>query len=693
MKRALWLWVALGLLVGCGPTTPEVVETAEATPEAYPLLSREVLFGNPDRSSPQISPTGEYFSWLAPVDGVMNVWVAPVSDGSKAAAITKDKKRGIRGYFWAPNGRFVLYVQDKGGDENWRVYSVNVATGEEKDLTPFDGVAARILKVAPEHPSEIVIGLNNRVPELHDVYRVDIDTGEMELLQKNDGFLGYDIDDDFNVRLAWKAQPDGSMQVLKTDGEKWEEFMTIPAEDVLTTDSLGFDHTGDWIYLKDSRKYNTAVLRKTNVKTGETKLLAKNDKADLAGVMRHPTKKHIQMVTFEYDREVRQILDKNIKDDIAALEKLSDGDLWVVSRTLDDNLWIVQYVDDDGPVRWFRYDRTTKKGVYLFANRTQLEGAKLAKMHPVVIKSRDGLDLVSYLTLPADTDKDGDARPDQPLPMVLWVHGGPWSRNSWGYHSYHQWLANRGYAVLSVNYRGSTGFGKEFINASTKEWGGKMHDDLIDAVDWAVTNKIALPDKVAIAGGSYGGYATLVGLTFTPDKFACGVDIVGPSNLNTLLSSIPPYWKPMLDMFATRVGDPRTEEGKKLLEERSPLTKVDAISKPLLIGQGANDPRVKQAEADQIVEKMKTKKIPVTYLLFPDEGHGFARPENRLAFNAVMEAFLAEHLGGRVEPYGSAFKGSSVQIPEGVDQVKGLAEAFPKTPIDTPPDSNGGAMK
>lgn len=333
---------------------------------------------------------------------------------------------------------------------------------------------------------------------------------------------------------------------------------------------------------------------------------------------------------------------------------------------------------DDGPIRYYLYDRIQKKATFLFTNQRDLEGVKLSKIHPVVIKSRDGLDLISYLTLPYWTDSDHDARPNARLPMVLFVHGGPWARDSWGYNPYHQWLANRGYAVLSVNYRGSTGFGKDFINASNLEWAGKMHDDLIDAVNWAIDQGIADKHKIAIMGGSYGGYATLVGLTFTPEVFTCGVDIVGPSNLRTLLETIPPYWKPMMDMWSTRVGDPRTEEGRKFLDSRSPLTYVDRIRKPLLIGQGANDPRVKQSESDQIVRAMQEKNIPVTYILYSDEGHGFARPENRLSFNAVAEQFLAQHLGGRAQPIGDDFQGSTIQVPSGADQIPGLSEALGK---------------
>ncbi|MCH8166145.1 MAG: S9 family peptidase, partial [Planctomycetes bacterium] len=301
----------------------------------------------------------------------------------------------------------------------------------------------------------------------------------------------------------------------------------------------------------------------------------------------------------------------------------------------------------------------------------------LAPMDSEVIRARDRLKLVSYYTLPVGSDADGDGRPEQPLPMVLWVHGGPWWRDFWGYDPVHQWLANRGYAVLSVNFRGSTGFGKKFINAANMEWGGRMQLDLLDGVRWAVKKKIADPQKVAIMGGSYGGYATLVGMTFTPETFACGVDIVGPSNLVTFMETMPPYWEPFVELWATRVGDHRTPEGRSFLAQRSPLTFADRIARPLLIGHGANDPRVKQAESDQIVEIMQEQNIPVTYVLYPDEGHGFARPENRLSFFAVAEAFLAEHLGGRYEPIGDDFEGSSISVPVGADQIPGLREARP----------------
>ncbi len=660
---------------------PEAAKPA-AKPSAAdgtPLIPRQVLFGNPDKASARLSHDGTKLSYLAPKDGVLNVFVGPVDKPDEAKPVTNDTQRGIRSYSWAYDNKHILYVQDSKGDEDWHVYSVDLESGETKDLTPMKGVAAQIEGVSEKFPSEIIVGINDRDPQFHDLYKINIATGDKELLEKNTEFAGYVVDDDFKVRFASKMMPDGSLQYLEPNGDGgWKDYINVGADDTLTTAIAGFDKTGQKLYLTDSRDRNTSALVEIDLADGAQKVLASSDKADLSGVVAHPTEKNIQAVSFDYTRPEWQVLDPAIQGDLDYLKSVADGELQIASRTQDDTKWIVAYVMDDGPVRYYLYDRPNKKADFLFTNRKSLEGQPLAKMHPQVIKARDGLELVSYLTLPVASDPDGDGRPNEPLPMVLVVHGGPWARDSWGYDTEHQLLANRGYAVLSVNYRGSTGLGKEFTNAGNKEWAGKMHDDLIDAVDWAVNEKIADPARVAIMGGSYGGYATLVGLTFTPEKFACGVDIVGPSNIFTLLSTIPPYWAPMVQMFKDRVGDMTTEEGKKLLDERSPLNYVEKINKPLLIAQGANDPRVKQSEADQIVAAMKEKKIPMTYVLFPDEGHGFARPENNLAFYAVAEAFLAEQLGGRYEPVEGAFEGSSITVPEGADQVPGVAEALEK---------------
>ena len=664
---------------GCVASVPGAAPQPAAITQAdVPLIPRRLLFGNPEKAGPTLSDDGKQIAFRAAVNDVMNVWVGPADTPDAAKPVTKDTSRSIRQYFWAYTNAHIIYLQDKGGDENWRVYSVDVGSLETKDLTPFDKVAAQIQGVSRKFPDEILVALNNRTPELHDIYRINIRTGARTLVQRNEKYAGFVTDEDYQVRFAQVFRPDGGLDLLRrTDAGAFEPFESVPADDSLTTYPIGFDKTGQHVYLMDSRGRDTSALFSQDVTTRAKTLLAEDARADAEGVLTHPTEKTIQAVSFNYDRVRWTTIDKGIDEDLKYLQSVTDGDVNVMSRTTDDTRWVVAYVKDNGPVRYYVYDRPARKASFLFTNRPALESAKLTRMHPQEIKARDGLTLVSYLSLPVWSDPDGDGRPAEPLPMVLEVHGGPWGRDVWGLDTVHQLWANRGYAVLSVNFRASTGFGKKFLNAGNREWAGKMHDDLIDAVNWSTAQKIADPKRIAISGGSYGGYATLVGLTLTPDVFAAGVDIVGPSNLSTLLASIPPYWKPQIELFATRVGDNRNEEGRKFLESRSPLMFVDKISKPLLIAQGANDPRVKQAESDQIVKAMQAKKIPVTYALFPDEGHGFARQENSIAFFAISEAFLAKHIGGRAEPIGDGFQGSSVTVPQGPELVPGVKESLP----------------
>jgi dipeptidyl aminopeptidase/acylaminoacyl peptidase len=642
-----------------------------------PLIPRKAFFGNPDKIQPRLSPDGAHLAFLAPADGVLNVWVGPADDPDAARPVTHDTKRGIQTYGWAYTNRHILYVQDRDGDENWRIYSVELSNDRVQELTPVAGVQAQIYKISHKLPSEILIGLNNRDARLHDVYRLNIETGERTLIVENtENFVGFLSDDMYNVRFAMRSTADGGMEMLQAVNGRWELFTKISQEDSLTTEPVGFDKSGKILYMFDSRGRDTAALVALDLESGSQRVLFETSKADVSDVLIHPTERTVQAVAFTYERKHWHVLDAALADDFEYLQTVADGDIEIVSRTLDDRRWVVAYEVDNGPLRYYLYDRSQKRARFLFTNRRALEGVPLAKTHPVFIPARDGLTLVSYVTLPVWTDPDGDGRPSQPLPMVLLVHGGPWWRDRWGYEPLRQWLANRGYAVLNVNFRGSTGFGKKFTNAGDREWGGKMHDDLVDAVRWAIAEQIADPKRIAIMGGSYGGYATLVGLTFTPELFACGVDIVGPSNLVTFINSIPPYWAPMIELLTTRVGDHRTEEGRQFLLSRSPLTYVERICRPLLIGQGANDPRVKQSESDQIVQTMQAKKIPVTYVLFPDEGHGFVRPENRLAFFAVAELFLAQHLGGRFEPIGHDLRGSSITVPVGDRELPGLSEAL-----------------
>lgn len=680
-RLTVWTLTFLAL-AGASGAEPE---EAQREVQEVEVIPRREFFGNPDRASVQISPDGTQISYLAPLDGVMNVWVAPRGDVSKARAVTADRGRGIRVYFWAYTSRHIIYLQDKNGDENWRAYSVDLTTGNEVDLTPLEGVQARIQGVSRYFPEEILVGLNDRNPQLHDLYRINIVTGAREkVVENNEGFFEYVTDDRYRVRFALRLTPDGGNEVMKrAEDGNWEPYLQIPQEDVLTTSAVDFDESGEVLYMIDSRGRDTAALKTVNLKTGEEVTIGEDSRADVDGVLIHPVRKTIEAYATTYELREWRLVDRSLAEDFAYLKGVMSGAWEIVSRSDDDRWWIVADIRDDSPVRYYLYDRKKKEAQFLFTNRSNLENKPLAKMWPATISSRDGLNLVVYYTLPVWSDRDGDKKPDQPLPTVLWVHGGPWFRDTWGYNAVHQWLANRGYAVISVNFRGSTGFGKKFLNAANREWGGKMHDDLIDTVEWAIREGIADPKKIAIGGGSYGGYATLVGMTLTPEVFACGVDLVGPSNLITFMNAIPPYWKPLMDLFITRVGDHRTEEGRKFLMERSPLTYVDRIKRPLLIGQGANDPRVNQKESDQIVEAMQEKGIPVTYALYPDEGHGFARPENSLSFFALADVFLGNCLGGRTEPIGDDLRGASLQVPVGASEIAGLEEALHALSLDS----------
>ncbi len=383
---------------------------------------------------------------------------------------------------------------------------------------------------------------------------------------------------------------------------------------------------------------NAARLLEIDIASGKRKVITEDPQFDVSGTINNPKTNALEAISYSKQRTEYVFVDPRVEADFEVLRKVRSGDIAGISQNLDDNKWIVSFVSDDAPEYWYVYDRATKQATLLFSNRPLLEKYKLSAMKPIEFTARDGMKLYGYLTTPAGLEAKN-------LPMVEFVHGGPWGRDEWGYNRNVQWLSNRGYAVLQINFRGSTGYGKQYVNAGDRQWAGTMHTDLLDGKDWVVKQGIADPVKVCIMGGSYGGYATLAGVTFSPDAFACGVDIVGPSNLNTLLKTIPPYWSTMLATFHKRMGD-----SEEILKQQSPLFKADQIKAPLLIGQGANDPRVNKAESDQIVAAMRKNNKPVQYYVFPDEGHGFARPTNNMAFNAAAEEFLAKYLGGRFEP-------------------------------------------
>lgn len=679
----LLLVSAITLFACSKPTDTSIDTSSDASNEKMQteveLIPRELIFGNPSYTSVQISPTGSMLSYLAPVDGVMNIWVAALDDIGSAKPITQDKGRGIRSYGWVAGMDQLVYVQDKGGDENFLLYGVNPETAEETLYTPFENTRVMMIASDEDIPGKQIIGINNRDPRWHDVYELDIETGELTMLFENtENFGGFNFDNNLELRFGYKSTSAGGAEYFKKTDDGWEMFMEVPPEDLYTTGLAGFSEDNKTLYLMKSNERDTSALFAMDMATGEETLIAESDLADVGGTWRDPDTGIPYVYTVNYDKNRYFALDNKGTKILEKLNNRFTGEVSKTSSTTDDSKWIILESQSNKVATYYVWDRDSNEFTELFSVRPELEDKTLAVMTPEFIETRDGLTMVSYLTLPPNSDIDGDGRPEKPLPLVLNVHGGPWARDSYGYRPTPQWLANRGYAVLQVNFRGSTGFGKSFVNAGDLQWGLAMHDDLIDAVDWAIDENVTTSDKVAIMGGSYGGYATLAGLTFTPDKFACGVDIVGPSNLETLLDSIPPYWESFRRVLELRVGDPNTEEGLAILKAASPLNKVDMIKKPLLIGQGANDPRVKQAESDQIVNAMQEKNIPVTYALFPDEGHGFARPENRLAFYGVAEGFLATCLGGKVEPLGDDLDGSSLTVPVGADVIEGLFEALAK---------------
>jgi dipeptidyl aminopeptidase/acylaminoacyl peptidase len=678
--------------------------------ETEQLIPRSIIFGNPDKISVRISPNGHHTSFIAPHNGVLNIFLAQDHKIEEAKVITNDTHRGIRQYFWSYDNKHIIYSQDKDGDENEHLFKIDIISGEITDVTPLEGVKAQVVGISRKFPDYILIMLNDRRKDFFDLYLLNLKDNKLHLLYNNDNYMDISIDDDFQIRFASQSTLDGGrridifekqdngiaqliekiynepeddsiksiIQTIQNINKK--EFINVQPEDIYTTDVVGFSREYNQIYMIDSRARDKAGLYKFNIMTNEQELIFSSDKADVSGIIQNPETKEIEAITWTYAKDEIKFFSPKVESLFKILETQVDGEWQIASRSLDDKIWIVAVTSDVMPPQYFRVNTETKDAQFLFSGQSSLDNYKLSPMYPIVIKARDGLELVSYLTLPKElqivTSKlDGnifkDIKTNKVLPLVIYVHGGPTARDEWGLDKVHQWLSDRGYAVLSINYRGSTGFGKDFINAGNGQWSRKMHDDLIDGANWAISQGITSQDNIAIMGGSYGGYAALVGLTFTPDFFRCAVDIVGPSNLVTLLESIPPYWAPYIENLNKKTGgNIKTEEGKQELLSRSPITKVSSIKKPLLIGQGANDPRVKQIESDQIVKAMLDKQIPVIYALYPDEGHGFARPENRMSFFMLTESFLYQHMiGGKLEPITQDLDGSSLEIKAGADKL------------------------
>lgn len=647
------------------------IAQAEQTP-----IPRRDFFDNPERAAVTVGPDGTRIAFLSPLDGELNVWVAPVSDPSRAHPVTHDILRGIRLFTWAENSQFILYHVDDTGSENFQIHAVDVNTGADRTLAAVPGARAEIIAESVKRPDEILIDLNDRDPHWRDVYRVNVRTGARTLVYKNSSASQFVADSDLALRFAEIPTPDGGLVVRRfAAAGKLVDYMRIPPDDSLITNFLGFDTANTTLYALSSAGRDKVALAALDPVTAKETVLGASDKADVSDTMIQPFTGKVQAYAVEYLKRDWIALDPAIKPDLAFIAARTNGGTWYVeSRSNDDRIWTVSDFPSTEAPYYAIYDRTKKTFTRLFTIYPHLADKKLAAMHAVVIKARDGLPLTAYLTLPPDNDRDG--RPASPLPMVLWVHGGPWGRDSYSYVAYHQWLASRGYAVMSVNFRSSTGFGKAFIAAGDKQWGRAMEDDLIDTKNWAIRNAIAQSGRVAIAGNSYGGYATLAAITMRPKEFACGIDSFGPANLRTFLATIPPYWQSDYTQFTRAIGDPATPAGRALLTERSPLTYVGQIARPLLVAQGANDARVNHAESDMIVKAMQARHLPVTYLLYTDEGHGFLRARDKLSFVAIAESFLAKCLGRPAEPIGDDLKGAKLKVVTGADNVPGLAETL-----------------
>ncbi|AWZ06451.1 MULTISPECIES: S9 family peptidase [unclassified Streptomyces] len=623
------------------------------TTEAVPLIPHSVLFGNPSYLVPEVSPDGTRLLFLAPDDGVLNVWVAPVDRPDEAKAVTHDRGRGIRTYGLCHDDRTLFYLRDENGDESWRVHLVDLVSGEERCATPFDGVQARVLAHNRWHPNTVLIGLNKDRPGLHDVYSLDLLTDRLTKIAENPGYLSWIIDTDLRIRGGTAMKPDGGLSVFldPPDGEDGEDgrggpgtappWLDVPYEDALGTRVIGFARDGATCHLLSSIGANAGRLFEVEVATGRRTLLAQDPVYDVKQVETDPVTRRPQAVLFAKDRDEWVFLDEEFGKDIGRIRgelalRDVDGEVYIDRTDRSGRLWTVSVVTGAGPVLYYVYDRADGGLRYLFSHQEELERYRLARMEPFEFTARDGVTVHGYVTWPPGAERGG-------LPAVVNVHGGPWARHTFAFDEEAQLLANRGYACVQVNFRGSTGYGKHFRNLGAKQWGAAMQTDLLDALAYFVADGRIDASRVAIMGCSYGGYAALVGAAFTPEVFTCAIDLCGPSNLLTMLAAGAPYRTPLRSFMSAQVGDPETD--RDMLWERSPLSRVDDIRIPILVVQGANDVRVPRAEAEQIVAALAAKGLAHEYLLFPDEGHGLARPANRQAYYAAVERFLAAHMG------------------------------------------------
>lgn len=658
MLRLTTLLLGLVLLLTPGLTRAQT----NALP---PIIDRELFFGDPEISGAQLSPDGRFMSFVKPYKGTRNIWVKAINAPfASAKPMTADTTRPIRGYFWSRDGKYLLFSQDKGGDENFNVYAVNPAealkTGQDvptaRDLTGLKGVRVQIYNVPKTDPNALYIGLNDRDKAWHDLYKLNIATGEKTLMRKNTDRIGsWSFDWTDQLRFASRSNEDGSTDVLRVDPAGFVKIYSAKLGEGAGVAGFTKDNkqvylltnTGPTRDLTEVLLLDPATGKETRYEMDPLKRVDLNDLA-FSEVTHEPI-----YTMYEDDRVRYQWKDKSFESDYGVVKKqLPNVDAYFGSHTNDERYYLVSATSDVDPGATYLFDRQTKKLTFQYRPRPKLPTADLAPMQTLRYKSSDGLEIPAYLTLPKGRS-DATATTKN-LPLVVFPHGGPWGRDTWGYDPYAQFLANRGYAVLQPNFRASTGYGKKFLNAGNRQWGLLMQDDITYGVKNLIASGTVDAKRVGIMGISYGGYATLAGLAFTPDVYAAGVSYVGPSNLITLLNSIPAYWESGRKQMYEWMGDPTTPEGKAILVKASPLTSAASIKAPLMVIQGANDPRVNKAESDQIVIALRDRGFPVEYIVAPDEGHGFARPVNNMAALAAAEKFLAKHLGGRYQESMSA---------------------------------------
>ncbi len=653
-----------------------VAAAEPGTAQRAPLVPRDALFASPTYSELQISPDGKQLAFLHPLNGVLNVWVAPLDDPGAAAPVTRFDTRPPDSFQWSPDGRYILVLKDVGGEEHSQLWVANLEKRMVTNMTSDPAVQTKIVKVSKRRPGEILVGMNIRDRRYRDIYRIDLATGQRtEVLRNEKNYIDVVADPDFNIRLAVRGNVDGSSTYFRLDPAGPGELMAIPLASLRNSRILGLDGEGK-LLMFDSRTSDKANLVSIDIATGKQTLLAASGRADIVDPLFDEASGTLLATREDPLVSEWTVRSDDVRAEFAALEAAVAGPFKIVDQTPDNARWLLLETVPNRPDRYSWWNRKDRTLVPLLSTRPELNKQTLARRLPVTIASRDGLSLPSYLTLPTNAKLGVDGMPTAPVPMVLLVHGGPWLRDDLAFDPQHAWLADRGYAVLSVNFRASGGFGSDFMAKGDRKWSETMHDDLLDGVKWAIDKGVTAKDRVAVMGLSYGGYSTLVSLSFTPDTFQCGVDLAGPSNLVRQVASMPDWWTWQRPQFVNRVGDPATKEGAADLMRRSPIARVDAISKPLLVTNGANDPRIFPSQSEEIVDALKARGKPVTYAFYPDEGHVYAKDATNISFAAIAEHFLSKCLGGPAEPYGNDLAGSQVDLKAGAGFVPDLERAL-----------------